>query len=169
VTDPLVTKRDLAQAERKLVLGLGNLLNSDEGFGVHVLRALQAEVAPQHPHVAFVDGGTLGLNLLPMVEQADHLLLIDCVDAALEPGKIVELAGEAIPLYSGVKVSLHQTTFQEVLGLAQIRDSLPADLHLIGVQPASLAIGTELSPQVRATLPQVRERVLRVLNRWEGS
>jgi hydrogenase maturation protease len=150
-----------------LVLGLGNLLNSDEGFGVHVLRALQADVAARYPRIDFVDGGTLGLNLLPMVEQASRLLLVDCVDAGSEPGTVVELAGEEIPLYSGVKVSLHQTTFQEVLGLAQIRDSLPPNLQLIGVQPASLAIGTELSPLVSARVPHVVARIEALIKRWE--
>jgi hydrogenase maturation protease len=158
--------REPLQAGQILVLGLGNLLNSDEGFGVHVARALQADVAPRYPQVDFVDGGTLGLNLLPMVEQASHLLLVDCVNAGREPGTVVELAGEEIPLYSGVKVSLHQTTFQEVLGLADIRGALPSHLHLIGVQPVSLAIGTDLSPEVKVRVPQVAARVEEVLKEW---
>jgi hydrogenase maturation protease len=158
--------REATQAGRMLVLGLGNLLNSDEGFGVHVVRALQADVAPRYPQVAFVDGGTLGLNLLPMVEETSHLLLVDCVNAGSEPATVIELAGEDIPLYSGVKVSLHQTTFQEVLGLADIRGTLPTHLHLIGVQPASLAIGTDLSPEVSACVPGVVARVEELLKDW---
>jgi hydrogenase maturation protease len=159
-------KNESTRAGQMLVLGLGNLLNSDEGFGVHAVRALQADVAPRYPQAAFVDGGTLGLNLLPMVEEASHLLLVDCVNAGREPGSVIELAGEDIPLYSGVKVSLHQTTFQEVLGLADIRGALPPHLHLIGVQPASLAIGTDLSPEVRARVAEVAARVEELLKEW---
>jgi hydrogenase maturation protease len=151
---------------RVLVLGLGNLLNSDEGFGVHVVRALQTQHAADFPEVEFVDGGTLGLNLLPLVEAADSLILIDCVDAGQKPGTVIELAGEQIPRYSGVKLSLHQTTFQEVLGLAEIRGALPERLHLIGIQPASLAMGTELSPVAQACLPRVVQQVVSRLRAW---
>jgi hydrogenase maturation protease len=156
------------QAKNMLVLGLGNLLNSDEGLGVHAIRALQLEKAAQYPQVTFLDGGTLGLNLLPLVEDADALLLVDCVDAGVDPGTVVELSGDEIPRYSGMKLSQHQITFQEVLGLAEIRGALPERLHLVGVQPASLEIGTELSPQVHAQLPKVLERVTRLLNEWTG-
>jgi hydrogenase maturation protease len=75
-------------------------------------------------------------------------------------------AGDPVPLYSGVKMSEHQITFQEVLGLANIRSRLPEHLHLIGIQPADMSIGTELSPIVAATMPQVIERVKAVLHEW---
>jgi len=151
-----------------LVLGLGNLLNSDEGLGVHAVRALQSGHGGRFPKAAFVDGGVLGLNLLPLVEEAPALLLIDCVQAGRPPGTIIELAAEQIPRYSGVKLSQHQTTFQEVLGLAEIRGALPERLHLVGVQPASLALGTELSPVVRASLPGVLLAVERQLHAWQS-
>jgi hydrogenase maturation protease len=153
-------------APKVLVLGLGNLLNSDEGLGVHAVRALQADRTVAFPQVSFLDGGTLGLNLLPLVEEATALLLIDCVDAGLSPGTVIELSEDEIPRYSGVKLSQHQTTFQEVLGLAEIRAALPERLHLIGVQPDSLELGTELSPLVRASLERVLKRVEEILRSW---
>ena len=116
--------------------------------------------------VAFLDGGTLGLNLLPIVEEASHLLILDAVDARQPPGTVIELAGEAIPLFSGIKLSQHQVTFQEVLGLAAVRGKLPPHLHLIGVQPADLEIGLELSPVVAAALPEVVRRARAVLQAW---
>jgi hydrogenase maturation protease len=134
-----------------IVLGIGNLLNSDEGVGIHALRRLQEEVGNRFPQVSFLDGGTLGLNLLPMVEPE---------------GSVIELGREEIPLYSGIKMSQHQTTFQEVLGLAALRGRLPEHLHLIGVQPASLEIGTTLSPEVADALPQVVERAAQRLAAW---
>jgi hydrogenase maturation protease len=147
------------------VLGIGNLLNSDEGVGVHAVRAMQAE-AGRAPGVQFLDGGTLGLNLLAPVEAASHLLILDAVTAGGPPGAMVELTKEQIPLFTGVKLSQHQVTFQEVLGLALIRGHLPEHLHLIGVQPVSLDIGVELSPQVAAVLPRVVERAWAVLAEW---
>jgi hydrogenase maturation protease len=147
------------------VLGIGNLLNSDEGVGVRAVRAMGAE-AVRAPGVEFLDGGTLGLNLLAPVEAASHLLILDAVTAGGPPGGLVELAKEQIPLFTGVKLSQHQVTFQEVLGLALIRGHLPERLHLIGVQPVSLEIGVELSPQVAAVLPRVVERAWGVLAEW---
>jgi hydrogenase maturation protease len=152
-------------AQRKMVLGLGNILNRDEGVGVHALRALEAQLGRQ-AGVEFVDGGVLGLNLLPLVEECSHLLILDAADAGQAPGTLVELERDEIPLYSGVKLSQHQVTFQEVLALAKIRDGLPPYLHLIGVQPADLSIGLDLSPTAAATIPHVLERASAVLRSW---
>lgn len=149
-----------------LVLGIGNLLNTDEGVGIHAVRALRARDLQAEGDVQMIDGGTLGLNLLPLVEQATHLLLLDCVDAGQPGGTLVELTKDDIPLYSGLKMSQHQTTFQEVMGLAAIRGLLPEQLHLIGVQPVSLEIGTELTPQVAALLPDMIDRAEAILETW---
>lgn len=151
---------------RKVVLGLGNTLNHDEGLGVHALAPLAERLSPQAA-VELLDGGTLGLNLLPLVEACDHLLVLDAIDAGQPPGTIIELRGDEIPLYAGVKISQHQLTFQEVLGLARLRGKLPRRLHLIGVQPADLAIGIGMSAVVTAAMPQVVERAVTVLRAWE--
>jgi len=147
-----------------LVLGIGNLLNTDEGIGVHAVRQLQARY-PSSP-VPIADGGTLGLNLLPLVEDATHLLLLDAVDAGRAPGSLIELEKDEIPIFGGFKLSQHQLTFQEVLGLALIREKLPEHLHLIGIQPASLEIGVELSDVVQAALPAMLDRAVAVLQDW---
>jgi hydrogenase maturation protease len=155
----------MADTQRKMVLGLGNILNRDEGVGVHALRALEAQLG-RPAGVEFVDGGVLGLNLLPLVEECSHLLILDAADAGQAPGTLVELERDEIPLYSGVKLSQHQVTFQEVLALAKIRDGLPPHLHLIGVQPSDLSIGLDLSPTVAATIPHLLERASAVLRGW---
>ena len=115
--------------------------------------------------VEFLDGGTLGLSLLSIVEEASHLLILDAVDAHQPPGTVIELVGAEIPLFSGVKLSQHQVTFQEVLGLAAVRDKLPANLHLIGVQPADLSIGLDLSPEAANALPELLHRHCRHIRR----
>ncbi len=150
---------------RNIILGLGNTLNHDEGLGVHALAPLAERLGAQTA-VELLDGGTLGLNLLPLVEACDHLLVLDAIDAGQPPGTIVELRGDEIPLYAGVKISQHQLTFQEVLGLARMRGKLPPTLHLIGVQPADLAIGIGISAVVRAAMPQVVERARAIVSEW---
>lgn len=153
------------EANRKVVLGLGNLLNRDEGLGVQALDELKRRLG-DGARVEMLDGGVLGLNLLMIVEECSHLLVLDAADARREPGTIIELARDAIPLYTGVKMSEHQITFQEVLGLANVRGKLPPHLHLIGVQPADISIGLDLSPEVRLALPEAIDRAVRVLRDW---
>ena len=152
-------------ANRKVVLGLGNLLNRDEGLGVQALKRLDARLGEQ-PEVELLDGGVLGLNLLMVVEECSYLLILDAVNVGKPAGSVVELRKEEIPLYAGVKLSQHQVTFQEVLGLANMRGYLPEHLHLVGIQPEDLSIGLELSPVVERAIPEVIRRAERVLADW---
>jgi hydrogenase maturation protease len=152
---------------RNVVLGLGNTLNHDEGLGVHALKVLEEPLGAQSA-VELVDGGTFGLYLLPLVEECNNLLLIDAIDAGQAPGTVVELRGDEIPLYAGIKVSQHQMAFQEVLGLAHNRSRLPRHLHLIGVQPADLTLGIGISAVVTAAMPHVVERVVALVRDWNG-
>ncbi|NPV57649.1 MAG: HyaD/HybD family hydrogenase maturation endopeptidase [Anaerolineae bacterium] len=153
-----------------MVMGLGNTLNRDEGLGVHALQALQAALTGAEGKLdaglEFVDGGVLGLNLLPWVEASSHLLVLDAVNAGKAPGTVIELARDQIPLYSGIKLSDHQVTFQEVLGIAKFRGNLPPHLHLVGIQPADLSIGVALSPLVQAAMSELQARALAVLRQW---
>jgi len=151
---------------RKIVLGLGNTLNKDEGLGVHALEALKERLEARAPEVEFLDGGVLGLNLLPWVEDSSHLLVLDAINASKEPGTLIEMERDEIPLYTGIKLSDHQITFQEVLGLASFRKMLPANLHLVGLQPADISIGVGMSDTIQAMIPQVLDRAEAVLAAW---
>ncbi len=152
-------------SHRWVVLGLGNLLYGDEGFGIHAMRMLM-DCIEKPDILAFVDGGVLGLDLLPLVETSNHLLLLDAVDAGKPPGTVVELDMDQIPLLSGIKLSEHQLGFQEVLALAFLRGNLPTHLHLIGVQPASMTTSIYLSQEVSASLPEVIRRSNEALQSW---
>ena len=151
---------------RKIVLGLGNTLNMDEGLGVHALKELEVHIKEIAPDIEFLDGGVLGLNLLPWVEEASHLLVLDAIDAHKLPGTLLELQRDQIPLFSGIKISDHQVTFQEVLGLARFRGHFPPNLHLIGIQPEDISMGVGLSPLVQAKIPELIERATTVLMDW---
>ncbi len=150
---------------RKIILGLGNTLNKDEGLGVHAVKALELLLG-EIEGLEFVDGGVLGLNLLPWVEESSHLLVIDAINAGKEPGSVIEMTGDQIPMYTGIKMSDHQITFQEVLGLAKFREKLPPNLHLIGAQPVDLAIGLDLSPQIDSIIPEIVRRAENHLSSW---
>jgi hydrogenase maturation protease len=150
-----------------LVLGIGNVLWADEGFGVRAVAELNARW--QFPEsVRFMDGGTQGLYLLPHVQSARRLLVFDAIDYQLEPGTLQVLRDGDIPSYLGVgKMSLHQSSFQEVLSLAMLSGQCPESAVLVGVQPKVLMdFGGSLSEPVRARLSEALQAGLAVLAAW---
>ena len=150
-----------------LVLGIGNLLWADEGFGVRAVAALN-EGWEFPPEVTLMDGGTQGLYLLPHVQSARRILVFDAIDYGLEPGALQVVRDGDIPAYLGVgKMSLHQSSFQEVLQLAQLSGRSPERAVLVGVQPQLLKdFGGSLTEVVRARLPEALAIGLDVLAAW---
>ncbi len=150
-----------------LVLGIGNVLWADEGFGIRAVEALYASYAFP-PQVRVMDGGTQGIFLLPYVQQASKLLLFDAIDFALPPGTMKLILDENVPRYMGAKkVSMHQTGFQEVLASASLTGQYPSQLALIGVQPVELDdYGGSLRPAVKARIPEAVEQAVEVLSGW---
>jgi hydrogenase maturation protease len=153
-----------------LVLGIGNLLWADEGFGVRAVEALQRQY-DCGPDVALMDGGTQGLYLVQYVQAADRLIVFDAIDYGLEPGTLKLVVNEDVPLFMGAKkMSLHQTGFQEVLAAAKLTGSYPGELILIGVQPADLEdYGGSLTATVKEKIPEAIEVALGYLRSWGAS
>lgn len=121
-----------------LVLGIGNVLWADEGFGVRCIETL-AESYAFGPEVRLLDGGTQGLYLLPFLEEVDTLLVFDAVDYGLAPGTLKIVEDDEVPAFMGAKkMSLHQTGFQDVIATAQLMGYCPEKLILIGCQPEEL-------------------------------
>ncbi len=150
-----------------LIVGIGNLLWADEGFGVRAVEELHRNyVFPDN--VRLLDGGTQGLYLLDHVAGADILVIFDAVDYGLAPGAMMLLEDGNVPSFLGAKkMSLHQTGFQEVLASAELLGKAPAHLFLIGVQPAELEdYGGSLRPQVKAQIPAAIEEAAGYLHRF---
>ncbi len=149
---------------RAVVLGIGNILLQDEGIGVRVVEALQ-EQYHFGDAVDLIDGGTKGFELLPFLE-VDHILVVDAVEADAAPGTLVKLHNDEVPRFLGQKVSPHQIGLADILSIATLRGMDPADMVLIGVQPAALDVGIELSPTIAALLPSLMEQVIAQLQQW---
>ncbi len=141
-----------------LILGVGNLLLSDEGVGVQVIQRLQ-ERYRLPDNVQVLDGGTLGMDLLYYLEGVETLLIVDAVETGRPPGTLIRLAGNAVPAFLSVKLSPHQVGVPDMLFAARLKGSEPPDIVLWGVQPASLDIGLELSPAVAAQVDPLVERL----------
>jgi hydrogenase maturation protease len=150
-----------------LVLGIGNLLWADEGFGVRAVEALHADYRFS-PDVRLMDGGTQGLFLLTYVHQAKNLLIFDAIDFGLSPGELRLIRDDAVPRYLGAKkISMHQTGFQEVLALANFMSDCPKRLALVGIQPREIDdYGGSLRPQVKARIPEAISLAIDVLRGW---
>jgi len=150
-----------------LVLGIGNLLWADEGFGIRSLEQLDAEWTFR-PGVHLLDGGTQGLYLLPYVEGCRRLLILDAVDYGLQPGTLKVVRDDEVPAFMGVKkMSLHQTGFQEVLCVAKLRGWNPDNVTLIGCQPEILDdYGGSLSDTVKSRIPEALNLALETLYSW---
>ncbi len=150
---------------KTLVLGVGNILLSDEGVGVHLIRLLR-ERYDFPPEVEILDGGTLGLDLLPYVEAANRLLIVDAVQMDALPGTVVRLEGEEVPAVLSLKYSPHQVGLSDLLAAARLLGRSPPEVVLWGIQPASLEVGLELSPTVAAQAETLLRNVLAELQRW---
>ena len=143
-------------SRRILILGIGNVLWADEGFGVRCVEAM-AETHALPGNVRLLDGGTQGLYLLPFLEEADALLVFDAIDYGLPPGTMKLIRDGEVPAFMGAKkMSLHQTGFQDVIATAALMGFRPPEMALIGCQPVELEdYGGGLRPLVAARIPEV--------------
>jgi hydrogenase maturation protease len=149
-----------------LIIGLGNLLLSDEGVGIHVLRRLEQGFAFT-PKIELVDGGTTGLDLLELFRQHDYILLLDALFAPEgAPGDIQILRNDAILAALSKKLSMHHLGISDVLALTRLLDYRPQQIALLGVVPENLELGTELSAPVERQLPAILSSVEAILRDW---
>jgi hydrogenase maturation protease len=136
-----------------VAIGIGNPLMGDDGIGLAALQRLRAWEF--EPYVEQVDGGTWGMNLLQFVEEARRLLVMDAIEAGLEPGALVTLEGDEIPRFLSTKLSPHQIELREVLALAELRG-----------QPGRVEMSEQLSPEVEGRLDEMVETCVERLRSW---
>jgi hydrogenase maturation protease len=143
----------MADPLKVLILGIGNVLWADEGFGVRAVETLHA-CYELPPDVTLMDGGTQGIYLLQHVQEVDVLVVFDAVDYGTSAGTLKLVCDAEVPRFMGAKkVSLHQAGFQEALAMAAITGAYPRHLLLVGVQPVELAdYGGSLRPTVKARI-----------------
>jgi hydrogenase maturation protease len=140
-----------------LILGLGNILMRDEGVGVRVVEAMRGMDWP--PAVEIMEGGTAGLGLLDTICDRERVIVLDAVQCEGGPGTVVQF--RVNPAQAGsipsAPVSLHEVGFVEVLRAARLLNAAPREVIVLGVKPAAVESGLELSPEVVAAIPKVIE------------
>jgi hydrogenase maturation protease len=149
--------------KRIMVLGVGNILLKDEGVGVRVIERLREEYSfPDN--VELYDGATAGLDLLPVLEGVDNLIVVDTVKTTEEPGAIFRFTLEDINVKVPYKTSLHQIGMVEVFAIAEALDKKIGPTVIIGIQPEDMTPwGLELTPTIEAKVPELMSMVLKEL------
>ena len=147
------------------IFGIGNILLSDDGVGVHAVHRLQEDF--EFPDsVELIDGGTKGLDLLPLLEGRDKVLIIDAANFKKEPGTIDIVEGDRIPAFLSTKLSVHQIGLPDMLFAAKLMEIMPDEMCLVGIQPESMETGTDLSEKVKNQFEPFLNTILQKLNEW---
>jgi hydrogenase maturation protease len=154
-----------------VVLGLGNRLETDEALGALVIERLQADpsllgAVPDLDAVDFVDGGTVGLGLLPRLMDLDGLVVVDAITAQTEPGTLIDLDGAALIRHDLV-MSVHDLGAGELLGALHVLEAWPRRVRVIGLEPKAIELGLELTEPVAAGVPGLIDAIGDYLVEWQ--
>ena len=141
---------------RAVVLGIGNTILTDEAAGVRAVELL--EQGYQIPEdVLVIDGGTSGMEMIEDLSDLDFLIVIDVVKTGAEPGTVVKIAGDEIPVFFRRKLSPHQIALPDVLASLELLDAMPKEIVVLGVEPISLELGMEMTPTIAEKVPTLVE------------
>lgn len=149
---------------RTVLLCVGNPLMGDDGLGIAFMQDVREQWELEG--VEIVDGGTWGLSLLPVIEDAERLLIVDAIASPGEPGTFVELPRPALPAWLSRKLSPHQVDLRDALALAEFRGKMPADIVAMGLRPASVELSTTLSSSVADGMVMLKGAVVARLRDW---
>jgi hydrogenase maturation protease len=158
---------NFGRASRIVIVGIGNLIRTDDGLGVHALERLRRD--PRVPAgVTLIDGGTYGIELLAYISDSTHLLLLDAIDVGERPGTLIRMVNEEL---RGLPcaASVHQVGLADLLATLPLVSTTPRETVLLGVVPASTGWGTSLSPEVGAALADLVDGAVRQLQEWTES
>ena len=151
---------------RSVILGVGNVLLTDDGAGVHAARRVEATLHGR-PDVQVIDGGTLSFILAPLIAAADRLIVIDAANLRAPPGTMQVLFGADFDAFLGKpKLTVHEVSLVDLLDIARLTDAVPPQRAIVAVQPHTIKWGEGLSAQVDAALAHVVSTVIDLLDRW---
>ena len=152
---------------KTLVLGIGNTLLTDEGVGVHVLQALESELA-DFPDVSLLDGGTLSFTLAGPIEEADALIVVDAANIKSKPGEWTLLEGEEMDtfLMSNRKASVHEVGLTDLRAIAILAGHWPEKRAMLAIQPDVIDWGEHPTPAVAAAIPPACAAIRELIREW---
>lgn len=143
-----------------LLVGIGNILLTDEAIGVRVVEKIEADFKP-HSELEIIDGGTMGMDLLPFFEDKDKIILVDAIQSSKEPGEIVRIEGSDLSKFFSNKMSPHQIGLTDLLAMTNLEGGSSNHMVLYGVVPKLIQTGLELTPEIYKSLDKL---VVKVVN-----
>ncbi len=155
------SENQISEIPRTVIIGVGNLLMKDEGIGIHAVQALQEIKLP--PDVKLIDGGT-SPDLISYTRAGDKIIIIDAAKTGGKPGEIYRFKPEDISSGQGNLTSAHEMGVAENLKLMDMAGNTPTEVIIIGIEPAEIDWGMELSPVLKKALPHLIEVVLKEIN-----
>jgi hydrogenase maturation protease len=153
-----------------VILGLGNLLESDEALGGLMIKRLTEDpsllASLPDPEVDLIDGGTVGLGLIPYLTGLDGLIIVDVIHAGEAPGTLIDLDGATL-IRHGQVMSVHDLGAGELLGALHVMEAWPRRVRVIGLEPLAIELGLELTAPVAAGVPGLLDRIVEHLAVWQ--
>ena len=151
---------------KTLILGIGNILLSDEGVGVHTLNYMRTHNADLKG-VEYLEGGTLSFTLAPLIEEAENLIVIDAAQLHAEAGTVRTFIGAQMDEFlSTPRRSVHEVNLVDLLTMVRLTERLPQRRALIGIQPQKVDWGEVPSPKVAAVIPDAAALVVQLVREW---
>ncbi|MBP2631309.1 MAG: hydrogenase expression/formation protein [Firmicutes bacterium] len=148
------------------VLGIGNIILKDEGFGVHIVEKLQQEYSFP-ANVEVLDGGTLGMELMNYIIGTDKLIVVDAISGASAPGTFFRFVNAQVKAYFQEKVSMHELGIQDVLAALEVIEQPVKDVIVMGAQPYIVDAGVGLTEDMAALVEKTKNLVLEQLKEWQ--
>jgi len=156
----------MMSSNNTLILGIGNTLLSDEGAGIHMLDYMHRHY-PDLDAVEYIDGGTLSFTLAAWIETAENLVVIDAAELDAAPGTVAVFAGDEMDRFAGrTKRSVHEVSLGDLLAIAHLTGTLPANRALVAIQPENVDWGQCLSNRVKQALPRTASQIIELLRKW---
>ncbi len=164
--DLIETPQGDTRRQQVVVLGMGNVLRRDEGLGIRALHRLVERYTPRDD-LQFVDGGTLGLELLSYLEDATRLLVLDAALTDGAPGTLLRVEDDEIPAFFGMRSSPHEVGLPDLLAVTRLRGTRPPEIVVLGMQPGVIELGWDLSAEVVAKLDRLVDAAVEQLRTWD--
>lgn len=152
-----------------LVLGLGNILLTDEAVGVRVMEHIRDHITPNDPKIKLMDGGTMGISLLVDMEDADALIVIDAAVLNKPAGAVEVFEGADMDHFLRHRGrSPHDIGLDDIMDGLRLREAVPEHRALVGIQPADLTVGENLTPDVAHAVPAAAQAIMALIDNWKA-
>lgn len=148
-----------------ILLGVGNILLTDEGLGVHIVNQFWEDYVC-NPPITILDGGTMGMELLSYMRGMKQLILVDAINGGEAPGTVYGFTHEEMNQYFTDRISVHEVGMQDILRIRALQEDPLDDAVVIGIEPLSLELGLEVTPVVAQSIPAVIEKIVDQLRQW---